>query len=52
MLFVLVGLGSLAIGLIIGSIKGANAERNSWIRQIRQDEELRHGSQGNAFWQK
>jgi len=52
MLFVLVGLGSLVIGLIIGSIKGANAERNNWIRQIRQEEELRHVSQGNAFWQK
>jgi hypothetical protein len=52
MLFILVGLGSSAIGWIVGYIIGTNAERNSWIRQIRQEEELRHMSQGNAFWQK
>jgi membrane protein YqaA with SNARE-associated domain len=52
MLFILVGLGSTAIGLIVGYVIGTKAERNSWIRQIKQEEELRHLSQGNAFWQK
>jgi hypothetical protein len=52
MLFVLVGLGSFVIGLAVGYVKGTNAERDSWIRQIKQEEELRHVSQGNAFWQK
>jgi len=52
MLFVLVGSVAFIIGWMVGYIIGTNAERNSWIRQIRQEEELRHVSQGNAFWQK
>jgi hypothetical protein len=52
MLFILAGLGSFVIGLVVGYIFGTNAERDSWVRQIRQEEELRHMSQGNTFWQK
>jgi membrane protein YqaA with SNARE-associated domain len=52
MLFVLVGSVAFIIGWMVGYIIGTNAERNSWIRQIKQEEELRHVSQGNAFWQK
>jgi hypothetical protein len=52
MLFILAGSITFIIGWMVGYIVGTNAERNSWIRQIRQEEELRHMSQGNAFWQK
>lgn len=51
MLFICIVLSLLA-GFWLGHHLGTTLEREHWVNQIKQDERLRHLTQGNAFWQK